>query len=154
MINSILQYQYFKDTITKEWLLSNKFYRWKVYEDETCNPYIYKFPVCVDGNIQTLECIFKIFVDFDHYGEITINVIDSNTGENYFPFYHVEYGNYDILINSINKKIVKELDKLGIRKDKKYEWEKKCTNKNKDSKRKCKNPNTGNEGIGRKRHLC
>ena len=47
--------------------------------------------------------------------EIKIDVMDNNFAP-YAPFYNIECGNYDVILNSINKAILNEFSKLKITK--------------------------------------
>ena len=45
--------------------------------------------------------------------EIKIDVMDNNYAS-YAPFYDTEYGNYEPIMEKINKNILEEFTKLGI----------------------------------------
>ncbi len=44
---------------------------------------------------------------------IQIDVVDNNFTL-YAPFYNIEYGNYDVILDKINKTILNEFSKLKI----------------------------------------
>ena len=72
--------------------------------------YIYRFPVYKYKNKTVLEC--ELTVGFDT-NNIIINVYNSHH-EIYTPFYNVEYGNFEPILDIVNKNINKEFKKLGV----------------------------------------
>ena len=72
--------------------------------------YIYRFPVYKYKNKTVLEC--ELTVGFDT-NNIIINVYNSHH-EIYTPFYNVEYGNFESILDIVNKNINKEFKKLGV----------------------------------------
>lgn len=102
-----------KKNVTKEWLLQNNFIYNKTlsYSDE--DVYTYKrFPVYKSGNQTVLECEINYF---DTSNEFTVDVYEYGTKYIYIPFYCTEYGNYEIFLRRINKRINNELMKLDLR---------------------------------------
>lgn len=58
--------------------------------------------------------LYGEFVWFKNESRIKINVYDKNNGSQYMPYYVLNFGNYKPLLTSINKEIIKELDKMWI----------------------------------------
>jgi len=104
----------------------------RIFSDEDNEAYTYRFSVYRYGDINTLDCELILILQT---GEVSINVYDKNTRDKYAPFYNVEYGNYDKILDVINGRIEKELNKLDIRKDTRN------GSKNKENKRKCNHSN-------------
>lgn len=77
-------------------------------EDE----YTYTFPVLRYDKMTVLKGRITAYADTD---EIQIDVTDNNFIP-YAPFYSVECGNYDVILNKINKAILNEFSKLKITK--------------------------------------
>lgn len=77
-------------------------------EDE----YIYKFTVLRYNKMTVLRGRITAYADTNI---IQIDVIDNNYAP-YAPFYNIECGNYDIVLNKINKAILNEFGKLKITK--------------------------------------
>lgn len=107
---------YFKENVTKTWLASNNFRYDRSLSDEENNVYTYRFPVHQHNNIATLECELVIFMDGNSQSMVKVNVYESNTKEQYNPFYYIEFGKYDTLLKFVNKKIHEKLKELGIKK--------------------------------------
>ncbi|MCM1254083.1 MAG: hypothetical protein NC321_14790 [Clostridium sp.] len=119
MINIIqeknkIQTKYIKQNMTKDWLLSNGFYYNKMFSDNTEEVYTYKFPVYKYNKLTVLECELRVILGED---VVNINVYDYNTHDKYAPFYYCEYGNYDKMLEVINHRIEKELNKSKIIKE-------------------------------------
>lgn len=72
--------------------------------DSDEDKYIYNFSV--------LRCKVTVYTDTN---EIQIDVTDNNSML-YAPFYNIECGNYDVVLNKINKAILNEFSKLKITK--------------------------------------
>ena len=66
-----------------------------------------------NGYFVTLECEFSCI---ETTGEIRVDVYEYGTRNKYASFYCVEYGDYSVMLNTINKKINSELKKLGVKK--------------------------------------
>lgn len=111
-MNDILKDRYIKTNISKQWLVQNGFRYNKSLSEDVIEIYTYRFAVHKYKNIPVLFCEFSIDLNTGITG---IDVYDENNNM-YYPFYHVEYGNYDTLIELINKKIAKKLNSLGIKK--------------------------------------
>ncbi len=81
--------------------------------DET-EEYVYYFPVLRHEKITVLRGRIIAYTDTN---KIQIDVID-NYFTPYAPFYNIECGNYDTIMNKINKAILNEFRKLKIVKGK------------------------------------
>lgn len=79
------------------------------YEEEK---YVYNFTVMKHEKIIVLRGRIVAYIDTN---EIQIDVIDNNYIP-YAPFYNIECGNYDVILNKINKAILNEFSKLNITK--------------------------------------
>lgn len=75
--------------------------------------YTYNFIVLRYERTTVLRGIITVHTDTN---EVQIDVTDNNYTA-YAPFYNVEYGNYNDILNKINKAILKEFSKLKIVKD-------------------------------------
>lgn len=82
------------------------------YSTSDCAIYYYRFPVHKYKTYTTLEC--EIYVNTSS-GDVEINVYDENNNI-YPPFYNIECGNYEPLMESVNHKIVSELKRIGVSK--------------------------------------
>lgn len=111
-MNDILKSKYIKTNISKQWLIQNGFRYNKSLSEDEFEIYTYKFTVHKYKSIPVLIC--ELSIDLKT-GTAIINVFDENDNM-YYPFYHINCGNYDPLIESINKKITKKLNTLGIKK--------------------------------------
>lgn len=111
-MSNILKYNYIKTDVSKYWLVKYNFKYNKSLSDEELDIYTYKFTIRKYKNIPVLIC--ELSIDLKT-GTTAINVYDEN-GNMYYPFYHINCGNYDPLLESINKKISKKLNTLGIKK--------------------------------------
>ena len=118
-MRDLFNYIYTKEDVTKSWLLKNGFRQQKLTYNEECDLYEYRFPVCKYKGVTTLECLLIFFVQSSGTGEVVINVIDCNTATKYAPFYGIGCGNYNTLLEKIDSKIMKELNKLKIKRRKK-----------------------------------
>lgn len=94
--------------------------------------YSYCFSVYETQGVPIIYC--KLNVDSEGYVNIFVH---TERGEIYKPFYGTKYGNYDPIIEKINKKILAEFRKLGIEKKE---------NSDEDERKKEKNMNP-NEAI-------
>jgi hypothetical protein len=72
--------------------------------------YIYRFPVYKYKNKTVLECELTVEINTNN---IIVNVYNSHH-EIYTPFYNVEYGNFEPILDIVNKNINKEFRKLGV----------------------------------------
>lgn len=111
-MNDILKNKYIKHDVSKYWLMKNDFKYNKTLSDDDIEIYTYRFPVHKYKNIPVLFCELSIDIKT---GIVGINVYDENSYL-YCPFYHVQYGNYNPLISSLNNKIIKRLNVFGIKK--------------------------------------
>lgn len=74
--------------------------------------YVYNFAVMKHEKVTVLRGRVTAYTDTN---EIEIDVMDNNFAP-YAPFYNIEYGNYDVILNKINKVILNEFRKLKITK--------------------------------------
>ncbi len=74
--------------------------------------YVYNFAVMKHEKVTVLRARVTAYTDTN---EIEIDVMDNNFAP-YAPFYNIEYGNYDVILNKINKTILNEFSKLKITK--------------------------------------
>lgn len=73
--------------------------------------YSIRFPVLKYNN--TANMTGEITVNAEN-GEAIMDVYDLK-GRTYAPFYHCKYGNYEGVLKIINKNIIKQIKRLGIR---------------------------------------
>lgn len=106
MINN----KYFKSKITMEWIRKSPFRYSNIFSDYEENAYSYRFPVYKNGGFTTLECEIVVF---EKSGNVTLNVFEYGTRNKYAAFYCNEYG-INSVVDSVHKRIQKELKKLGI----------------------------------------
>ena len=78
--------------------------------DETEEKYVYNFPVLRHEKITVLHGRIIAYTDTN---KIQIDVMDNNFAP-YAPFYNIECGNYDTIMNKINRAILNEFSKLKI----------------------------------------
>jgi hypothetical protein len=74
--------------------------------------YVRRFPIIKHNRTITVEGVITISTD---NGLGRIDVYDMNRNI-YAPFYHVDYGNYNHILETINTQITNELKRLGIKK--------------------------------------
>ena len=75
--------------------------------------YVHRFPIIKHNRITTIEGVITISADT---GVGIVDVYDMNRNI-YAPFYHVSYGNYTPILETINTQITNELKRLGIKKN-------------------------------------
>lgn len=80
--------------------------------NETEEKYVYNFTVLKYEKMTVLRGRITAYTDTN---EIRIDVMDNNFTP-YAPFYNIECGNYDVILNKINKVILNEFSKLKITK--------------------------------------
>lgn len=80
--------------------------------DNNEDEYIYKFPILRYEKMIVLRGKIKAYTDTN---KVQIDVVDNNFTP-YAPFYNIEYGNYDVVLNKVNKAILNEFSKLKITK--------------------------------------
>lgn len=80
--------------------------------DESEEKYVYKFTVLRYEKMTVLRGRITAYTETN---KIQIDVMDNNFTP-YAPFYNTEWGNYDEMINKINKIILIEFQKLKITK--------------------------------------
>ena len=79
------------------------------YDNEE-DKYVYNFAVMKHERITVLRGRITAHTDNK---EIQIDVTDNNYAP-YAPFYNIECGNYDVMLNKVNKAILNEFSKLKI----------------------------------------
>lgn len=97
---------------SKEFLQKHKFKYNNYLSDVSDEIYTYKFPLLTYNKTTTIECEIAVSVTT---GIANVNVQNIGTKELYSSYYDREYGNYEHL-NSIDMKIEKKLNELGIEK--------------------------------------
>lgn len=80
--------------------------------DDSEEKYVYKFIVLKHDKTTVLRGRITVYADTK---EIQIDIVDNNFAP-YAPFYSVECGNYDVVLNKINNAILNEFSKLKITK--------------------------------------
>lgn len=80
--------------------------------DEKTEVYTYIFPIWKYKNTPTLKCMLSI----GDSKVVKIDVIHVGSGEYYTPFYGCRFGNYSEFMEKLDKRILNEFKKLGIRK--------------------------------------
>ena len=99
---------------TPQHLLDIGFHRVFDYDEQ----YVYNFPVLKYKKITTLRGKITVYTDSK---EIKIDVFDISNHSIYAPFYNSEYKNREVIMEKINKNILSEFKKLGIKKKTKGE---------------------------------
>ena len=74
--------------------------------------YVYNFTVMKHEKTTVLRGRITAYTDTN---KIQIDVTDNNCAP-YAPFYNIECGNYDVMLNKVNKAILNEFSKLKITK--------------------------------------
>jgi len=96
--------------------IDNLGFRYSRVRSDIDNPvYIYKFPVYKHRDTVLLEGWFTLYFNT---GEIKVDVMDVYNGlyGRYAPFYYYEYGDYTPILDVIDKRINKELRRIGVEK--------------------------------------
>lgn len=106
-----MQDKYYKQSISKEWLVANGFKYSKSLSDEETHVYTYRFPIFKYERTTVLECELNISLED---GEVKFNVYDYGTNDKYAAFYYCEYGDYGKMLKIIWNKIEYMLVKLQI----------------------------------------
>ena len=109
--NELNNMKFIKQNISKQWLLTNGFHYNRIFSNEDCEVYTYRFPVLKCERFTVLECELKVILGEDN---VIIDVYDYNTINRYTPFYYQEYGNYNKILEKIWTKISKVLGELRI----------------------------------------
>lgn len=119
-MNHIAQQQYYRKYVTKKWLELNGFKFSYALSDEEEDVYLHRFPVWLSYGIATLEGEVMISLrahsQKDTNVDIKINVFSEGTRERFYPFYYVEYGNYEYILQGINTAVNKKIKQLNIQK--------------------------------------
>lgn len=105
--------KYVKRNVDKNWLIKNNFKYSSILSDENEDIYTYRFPVYKNGGFTILECEIAVCLNTEN---INVDVFEYGTRDRYAPFYYIEYGNYDVILQSIWNQINKELKKFDIKK--------------------------------------
>lgn len=129
--NELNDMKFIKQNMSKQWLLTNGFHYNRIFSNEDCEVYAYRFPVLKCERFTVLECELKVILGEDN---VIIDVYDYNTINRYAPFYYQEYGNYTKMLDDIWLKINTELKRLKIKQLK--DMEDNNGSKNKKNKRK------------------
>ncbi len=106
-----MQGKYYKNNVSKEWLIANGFRYSKNLSDGEIHIYTYRFSVFKYERMTVLECELNVSSED---GEVKINVYDYGTNDKYAPFYYCEYGDYDKMLKIIWEKINAVFRKLQI----------------------------------------
>lgn len=101
---------YFKPNITKEWLENNRFRQYYKDNEDTC--FVKRFPVYTSGTFISLECKLSIWFPS---GRVAYSIEDSNSKGVYAGYYDREYGNHEDIINKVDKAVIREFNRLGIK---------------------------------------
>jgi hypothetical protein len=115
IMDRLSDYKFVKNDLTEQWLIENNFKYFSDISDEDEIYYTYRFPVHKNGGFIVLEG--EIIVNLVKK-DIEVNVFDYKTRDKYAPFYYIGYGDYTPIMESINKKILDEFKRLGIKKGK------------------------------------
>lgn len=105
--------QYFRNNLTKEWLLSHNFRYNRLLSTDNAIIYTYRFPVYKYKGMTVLECELSAALGCE---DIKINVYDYNTNDKYAAFYYCDYGNFNRMLKIIWNKIDEVLQRLQIEK--------------------------------------
>ena len=92
-----------------QYLFELGFHRVFDYDEQ----YVYNFPVLKYKKMTTLRGKITVYTDSK---EVKIDVFDINNHSIYAPFYNSEYRNREVIMEKINKNILSEFTKLGIKK--------------------------------------
>lgn len=109
-----IKYEYFKDNMTKEWLIKNGFKYCKAFSDYNTDTYIKRFTVYKYNNkTNVLEGELRVILGDNR---ILLNVFNADNGiEKYAPFYYSGYGNHKEMLKIIWKNFHEELTKLKVK---------------------------------------
>lgn len=86
----------------------------KVKNEDDYSIWKYTFPVYKHNKITTIEGVITIEMP---NGKVKLDVYSN--GNTYTPFYGIEYGNYEVIMNIINSNILREFNKLNIKEKRK-----------------------------------
>lgn len=106
-VKSIHENQYIISKNTADHLLNLGF-----KYDESEEKYVYNFTVLRHEKMTVLRGKIIACIETD---KIQIDITDNNFNP-YAAFYNIEFGNYDVILNKINKAILNEFSKLNIAK--------------------------------------
>ncbi len=100
--------------IHKQWIITDycksNIKKLGFYYDSDLDVWRYTFPLRHWNRTPVLFCLLYIGRDKDY---LSINVIDS-FGEIYTPYYCQEYGQYGRFLKTIDNKIMRKLNSIGI----------------------------------------
>lgn len=108
----IAETEWYKKQPTQKWLVANGFKYSKDYSNKESDSYIYIFPVHKYKLMSLLECALVVYTD---NGDVIVKVQDAKTKEPYSQFYYDSQGNHKNFIEKIEKIILEEFTKLGIK---------------------------------------
>lgn len=108
----IAETKWHKKQPTQKWLNANGFKYSKDYSDKESDAYIYIFPVHKYKLMSLLECVIVVYLD---NGDVIVKVQDSKTKESYPQFSYDSQGNHKNFIEKIEKIILEEFSRLGIK---------------------------------------
>ncbi|MDE6641398.1 MAG: hypothetical protein K2K63_12825 [Acetatifactor sp.] len=97
---------------SKQFLQKHRFRYSSYFSEYGDEVYTYKFPLSSYNNVTTIECEISVSTIT---GVINVNIYNAGTKELYASYYNREFGKCEI-INSIDMKIDKKLEELGIEK--------------------------------------
>lgn len=86
----------------------------KVKTEDDYSMWKYTFPAYKHNKITTIECVITLEMPS---GRVRLDACSN--GRAYTPFYNMEYGNYEVIMNIINSNILREFTKLGIKEKRK-----------------------------------
>lgn len=102
--------EYFKSAVTRDWLYNNGFKFDKYRSDYEMSVYSKRIPVYK----YNLTIILEAEIAIEETGKTTVDVYDNGTHNPYPPFYNIEYGREDKVLETVTKKIETELRRLKI----------------------------------------
>lgn len=106
----ILRNKHKIENYSKEYLKSCGFRYRKATCKDDIDTFIHRFPVYKYNGKSTIDCIITVN---PKDGEVFITVIQQD-GSIYAPFYTNDYGNFEVILNTINKAILCEFTRLSI----------------------------------------
>ena len=111
--NKLSKMTFYCPNLSKNWLEKNGFrYNKSLSSKDDGEIYTMRFPVLNWNLIVTVEAeiMFNVTDNIAH-----INCYDKGTRSIYGAFYYYEYGNYDSIVEQINKSIEKKIKKIGLK---------------------------------------
>lgn len=122
-MDNLVHFTYGKRGMTRQWLQSHGFKLNLELSIAETDVYTYRFPIYKYEGQSMFDCELHttIPVNKRYANNVTIEVLNSQTGKQYYPFYYNEYGRYDALFAKLNKAITAKLTQLNLRRRKKHE---------------------------------